>query len=220
MSDDYEEQQYNDTIDETELNNLITRVQTAEARNAQLSQANSMVGSGSKTDNFLHLQISTEKMLERLEHFYAGDYEGYDDEGNKVWKKQDDDKLITFNKFGVASLMEIVTKYIDKNTSLSYYDSQRIYEILADIGDELTLFMLCNYEQIGMDTYFKKTKFRLVIATTLHIIESSYRRALGGRTLEELNQSKVVGQFGNLPLQHTAPVAKHPGRIAKFFGGR
>lgn len=214
-----EEEQYSDEVDASQIDSLVNRANTAEARNTELTQALSGVTGQSKSDNFLHLQISTEDMLTKLEHFYRGDYEGEDNNGDITWLKQDNKELVTFNEFGVISLMEIITKYIDKNTILSYYDSMRIYEILADIGDDLVLFMLCNYEKMGMDTYFKKTKFRLVITTTVHIIESAYRRALNGRTLEEMNQSKVIGQFGSIPTPQQ-PIARPQGRISKYFAGR
>jgi hypothetical protein len=208
-------------VDQSQIQTLMERANNAEARNAELTKTIGSMQSGQKSDNFLHLQISTSEMLEKLEHFYRGDIEkGEDENGNINWIKQENNELVTFNDHGVTSLMEIVTKYIDKNTILSYYDSSRIYEILADIGDELVLFMQCNYRQMGMDTYFKKTKFRLVVATTLHIIESTYRRAIEGRTLEEMNQSKVVGQFGSLVQQSPQMASKPLNPIAKFFNRR
>ncbi len=97
--------------------------------------------------------------------------------------------------------MEIVTKYLDKNTVLSNYKEERIYEILADIGEEMTLVVFCNYEKMGMDTAYKKSKFRIIVVTTLHIIESTYRRALGGKTSEDLNQSRIVTQSDSIGHQ-------------------
>lgn len=211
--------EYSDDINSTDVDDLVNRANQAEARNVELSQALSGVANSKKDDNFLHHQISTDEMLEKLEHFYRGDFQGEDENGDIVWKAQTDKDLVTFNDFGVTSLMEIVTKYIDKNTILSYYTSERIYEILADIGEDLVLFLLCNYEKIGMDTYFKKTKFRLIITTTLHIIESSYRRSLNGKTMMEINQSRVISQFGNIPGGQPSPQARiNP--IAKLLGNR
>lgn len=211
--------EYEDSIDMEEITRLQERASRAESRNLEMSNALSSMSGHQKDENFLHHQISTEEMLEKLEHFYRGDYQGEDEEGNIVWKRQENKDLITFNEFGVTSMMEILTKYIDRNTTLSYYDSLRIYEILGDIGDELVLLLLCNYEKMGMDTYFKKTKFRIVIVTTLHIIESTYRRALGGKTMEEINQSRVIGQFGNLPIQNQ-PMPQKPSFMGRIFGNR
>lgn len=211
-----EQEEFNDDVSEADIDALIQRTQDAEAKNMQLSRAMNSIETQKKEGNFLHLQISTQEMLDKLEHFYKGDVK-VDNENGTSWETQKNKDLVTFNEYGATSIMEIVTKYIDRNTILSDYSEQRIYEILGDIGDELTLFILCNYEKIGMDTYFKKTKFRIIVITTLHIIESTYRRALRGKTLEEMNQSRVVGQFGDSQMQH-APQMRKRGYFEKLFG--
>lgn len=185
----------NDEEEKDELiQELMQRAETAEAKSIQSANIATSVSSINRDSNLVQYQLDVADMLDKLEHFYKGDKEGYDESGNIVWVGQEDDDLKPLNSFGVNSLMEIVTKYIDKNTSLSYYSEERIYEIMADLGDEMVLFMFCNYEKMGMDTYFKKTKFRLLILTTLHLIESTYRRALRGNTSDIINQSKIVTQ--------------------------
>ena len=133
-------------------------------------------------------------MIASIERFYQGKYISINDEGEISFKSPKDKSLITLNSFGVSLLMEVVTKYIDKNTILADYKEERIYEILADLGDEINLVMYCNYEKMGLDTAHKKSKYRLIITTTLHLIESAYRRAIEGKTAERLNQSKLVTQ--------------------------
>lgn len=196
------------------VDELINRVNRAEGDNAKLTQMVNSMGGERRDENFLHHQISTDEILEKLEHFYKGDYTGYDEDGNKIWKKQEDPEMRTFNNFGVTGMMEILTRYIDRGTILSNYSEQRIYEIISDIGDDLILFMECNYLKMGMDTYYKKTKFRLIITTTTHIIENTYRRAINAETLTDLNQSRVVGQFGS-----PGNMSSQPGRTKKenFF---
>ena len=207
-----------DDVQEEDISGMVGSSQD-NSTNAQTASFLNNISQQKKNDNFLHHQLATEDMIDKLEHFYKGDKAGMDEEGNVCWVEEENKDLVTLNEFGVTSLMEIITKYIDKNTILSYYSEKRIYEILSDIGDEMVLFIQCNYEQMGMNTYFKKTKFRLLITTTLHIIESTYRRALHGRTMEEINQSKVIGQFGDTPMPQT-PQMKNPGRIAGFFANR
>lgn len=210
------EEQYNDEITDEDINNLIKRTEDAETKNVKLSQAMNTMAETTKDSNFLHLQISTEELLTRLEHFYRGDYQAPNADGDLVWTTQDDTDLVTFNEFGVSAMMEIVSKYIDRNTLLSYYKEDRINEILADLGDELILFILCNHVKMGMDTYFKKTKFRMIVITTLHIIESSYRRSLHGRTLDKINETTVRGEFGTIPPASHAP-QKRPGFLQRTF---
>lgn len=208
--------EYEDTVNDQQVNNLINQLDKSDAENVKLNQVINSISTEKRDGNFLHHQISTDDMLDKLEHFYRGDKQGYDSDGNLEWQKETNSDLITFNEFGASSLMEIITKYIDKNTILSDYTEDRINEIIGDIGDELILFVLCNYHKMGMNTYFKKTKFRLIIATTTHTIESTYRRAKNGATMKELNQSKVVGQFGS-PQQMPQGRPRREGIFNKMF---
>lgn len=158
----------------------------------QMASGLSAYDQSTPSSNLIQYQIDNSDLLERLEHFYKGEYLGTDDNQNVVWVKFKKKDEIPLNDYGVSSYMEIVSKYIDKNTTLSNYTEMRINEILADIGEELILFTLSNYEKMGMDNYNKKTKFRLLVTTTLHIIESTYRRAISGKTFEDVNQSRII----------------------------
>jgi len=204
-----------DGVNINDIKSLMDSLNKSEQINLKSTNALNSMTTEKKDANFLHLQISTEIMLEKLEHFYRGDIYVKTDEGGR-WETQPDKTLVTFNAYGVSSYMEIITKYIDKNTILSNYSEERIYEILADLGDELILFTLCNYVKMGMDTYFKKTKFRIIISTTLHIIESTYRRAIRGKTLEEMNHSTVIGQFGE-PKSMPITEPKKKGFLERFI---
>ncbi len=207
-----------DSITQDDVDALVSQANTAEAKNVELNNALINLTHEKKDGNFLHHQISTDDLLNRLENFYAGNYQGRDEDGNVCWKAPKDKDLVTFNQYGVNSLMEIISKYIDRNTILSDYSEQRIYEIMGDIGDELILLILCNYEKMGMDTYHKKTKFRIIIATTTHIIESTYRRAKNGRTLEEINQSKVVSQYGEKPVMGNMVPIRRSNVVQRILG--
>lgn len=183
------------------INTLVEEVRVAKTKVQELQGVASTSALGytaQKDSNLIALQLNTPELLGSLERFYRGEKIVVDDDGNISYKPQEDDSLIPLNEFGVNLLMEIVTKYIDKNTVLSNYKEERIYEILADIGEETTLVVFCNYEKMGMDTAYKKSKFRIIVVTTLHIIESAYRRALDGKTSEDLNQSRIVTQSDSL----------------------
>ena len=179
------------------------------AKNTQLSTEISNFSTASKNENLIQYQIENVELLEKLEHFYKGEYVGTLPNGDAGWVKPKDKTQIPLNDFGVSSMMEIVSKYVDKNTSLSYYSEMRIYEIMADLGDELVLYVLSNYEKMGMSDKFRKTKFRLLIVTTLHMIESTYRKAISGKTIEELNQSRIISQSDFVGNRHLSP---HPSK--------
>ena len=59
---------------------------------------------------------------------------------------------------------------------------KRIYEILADLGDEMRKYILCNYERMGLTSEFKKSKYALIVITLLNMIETSYRNSIDGLT--------------------------------------
>ena len=99
-------------------------------KNVQLNTALSSSNYGKQDPNLIQYQLDTDYILEKLEHFYRGDYIGFDKKNNQIWKSPSNKEMITFNEFGVSSLMEIVTKYIDKNTSLSYYPEERYMRYL------------------------------------------------------------------------------------------
>lgn len=189
-----EEYQEETTADESIIDQLANDNQVKQNKITQLTSELSNFANTQKDGNLAQYQIDSSELLDRLEHFYKGEYLGLDDVGNTVWKKPDDIDQIPLNNFGVSAMMEIVSKYIDRNTVLSHYNEVRIFEILADLGDEIITFVLSNYEKMGMDTHFKKTKFRLIVVTTLHMIETTYRRALGGTTMKEINQSRIITQ--------------------------
>ena len=177
------------------LQNLQEQTQELQSKNTQLAGALAASNYQSQEDkNLIEFQLDTSEMLSKIEHFLKGDYVSVDKDGNEVWKVEKDDKLVLFNKYGVNSIMLIIGNYIDKNTMLSNYDEMRINEILADLGEELAKFIYCNYEKMGMDTEFKKTRFELTVITILHSIESAYRRAMGGTTMRELNSSRIFTQ--------------------------
>lgn len=165
------------------------------SENIQMKQALASSSYQQQDDNnLIQHQLETSEMLSKIEHFLKGETMGIDADGNEDWIKQENDELVLFNEYGVNSIMLIIGNYIDKNTILSRYDEMRINEILADLGDELSRFIFCNYEMMGMDTEFKKTRFQLTVITILHSVESAYRRALGGKTMEDLNSSRIVTQ--------------------------
>jgi len=203
------------------LNKLQGEANELREKNQQLNTALSTASyQGQEDANLIVFQVDTGEMLGKIEHFLRGEYIATDPEGNEYWAKPKrkvlDDKgviqtdkegneleevntdLVLFNDYGVNAVMSIIGNYIDKNTILSFYDEMRINEILADLGDEMANFIYCNYEKMGMDTEFKKTRFQLTIITILHSIESTYRRSLRGKTMEDLNSSRIFTQMDNL----------------------
>lgn len=105
-----------------------------------------------------------------------------------------DDEKKPLNEYGVAEFMRIISMYVTKETFLSYYTEERIFEIMADLGDALNNFLYCNYEKMGMDSKFKESKYTVMILNILHTVESCYRRAIGGAEQYNLRSRAIVTQ--------------------------
>ncbi len=201
------------------IEQLEAEVNNKSAQNAQLNNSLQQNMFQEKDGNLIEYQLGFDDMLNRLEHFLRGNVLKVDQEGNEFYekptmevpdldknKKQKTNKkglmfktvvaedLILFNEYGVNSLMQIISGYLFKNTVLSRYDDMRINEILADLGDEVSIFIYCNYERMGMTTKFKESRFILLVLQMLHIIESAYRRALGGTASHQINTTSIFTQ--------------------------
>lgn len=191
------------------LTSLQAEADDLKQKNAQLNTAlSSSSYQGQEEGNLIQFQLDTGELLNKIEHFLRGEYITTDTEGNEYWTKQEDKSLILFNDYGVSSIMSVIGNYINKETVLSFYDELRINEILADLGDALSNFVYCNYEIMGMDTEFKKTRYPLTIITILHSIESAYRRALRGKTSEDLNSSRIFTQTDMIGNRTSGPATK------------
>lgn len=105
-----------------------------------------------------------------------------------------DDEKKPLNEYGVAEFMRIISMYVTKETFLSYYTEERIFEIMADLGDAMNNFLYCNYEKMGMDSKFKESKYTIMIINILHTIESCYRRAIGGAEQYNLRSRSIVSE--------------------------
>lgn len=142
------------------------------------------------------LEQDSKRILEKMNKLKLQDL------GYKYIQILDEDKK-PLNEYGIAELMRIISMYVEKETFLSYYSEERINEILGDLGDALNNFLYCNYEKMGMDTKFKESRYAIIILNILHLIESCYRRALGGAEQENLRTRAIVTQNqgigGNAP---------------------
>jgi len=168
-----------------------------EAKN-KLGQANeSLVSSAiysGQNENLIIFQLELDNVLEKIEHLLRGDVIKADQDGNLFYAVPKDKRLKILNEYGVQLIMNTISFYLNRNTILSYYDPERIDEILYDFGDELADVILCNYEKMGMDDESKKSRYPLLVLNIMHILESTYKRALEGGERESLRSARVVTQ--------------------------
>lgn len=187
------------------MERLETGFQDANSKNVQLNQALA-TSTYQQENNAIEYQLETQELLDQIQHDLRCDYIKIDSQGNEYWANQEEEKLKVFNEYGVNLIMSKIRKYITKHTVLSNYDETRINEILADLGDDLRIAVFVNYEKMGMDTEFKKSQYPGIVIGILHMIESSYRRALRGKTSEDINSAKIFTQSDITGGRYNQPI--------------
>lgn len=105
-----------------------------------------------------------------------------------------DTSRTNLSEYGVQEVMNLLSMYISKETFLSWYKEDRIYEILGDLGDQLNKFFLINGKMLGLDTEYKKTKYPVIVVIILHTVENAYRRALLGSENKGTREGIIVTQ--------------------------
>jgi hypothetical protein len=144
--------------------------------------------------NLVEWQLDFSKDLDDIRKFLSGYREGYDERGNYTLVPPKEDEEVPFNEYGVNVLMGHIRCYLNRNTVLSNYEEKRIKKILFDLGNILGDEIEQTYEILGMDTDYKKRKFKMIILNTLHMVESAYLRALRGGERESLRKNVSVSQ--------------------------
>jgi hypothetical protein len=169
--------------------------------------------------NMISAQVDPTETLIKMEHYLRADVPTIDKKGNRIYIEQTEEDLKLLNEYGICRIMNILSGYICKENLLSYYlDEERIYEIVADLGDNLRLFFLCNYDKMGLNTAYKKSCFVLIVKNILDLTESTYRRALHAKQLEEINTGRIVNQ--TTPLSSGSQQFNKPKKwYSGHFGG-
>ncbi len=174
------------------------------------NQAYNSIQNGSQ-DNLVVFQLELDNILERIEHLLRGDIIREDAEGNISYVTPDDTTLIVMNDYGTQMVMNLLSFYLNRNTILSNYKEERIYEILFDLGNEFADLIYINYEKMGLNSVEKKSRYAFLVMNILHMVESAYFRALGGNELESLRSARVVTQNQPLGAQQFAPPQQKSG---------
>lgn len=172
---------------------------------AQSMSAQAYSNISAQENNLIVWQLELDNILERIENLLRGNIIQDDGQGGMKIIPPKDTKLIVLNDYGVQLIMNFISFYLNRNTILSNYKEERIYEILYDLGYELGDVVYINYEQMGMDTVEKRSRYPMLIMNILHMIESSYNRALGGEERDSLRKARIVNQTEILSPPAAAP---------------
>lgn len=175
------------------------------------SLASSSIYNQAQDNNLIVFQLELDNILERIEHLLRGDVVEADAEGNIKYVKATDKDLVVLNEYGVQLIMNTISFYLNRNTILSNYSEDRIFEILFDLGNELADLIYQSYEKMGLITPYKRARYIMIVMNILHTVESSYNRALSGMERESLRSARIVTQTQPLGSQGLAMPLKKEG---------
>lgn len=195
-------------MDNIDLSSLEAEKQALMEQNASLMSSVAPSMFQDRRDNNVEFQLDNSNLIRQVQRLYRGDILSINKNGEEYWARQTDANQRLFNDFGVNELLTILSPYLDKLNALSIYKEERIYEILADLGEALTKYIHNNYDKLGMDTQYKKSKYDLIVISTLHAVESNFRKSLGGRTSENINTNKLYTNPSQSNTEQTRQLKK------------
>jgi len=166
-------------------------------------------------NNLIVFQLELDNILERIEHLLKGEKLETDNDGNVSYITPENKDLIVFNEYGVQLIMNVVSFYLNRNTILSNHKEERIFEILYDLGIELSDLIYTSYEKMGLDNDYKRARYPMLVMNILHTVENSYNRALSGGERESLRSARVVTQ--NQPLNTMQSQMGQPQNKKKWY---
>lgn len=113
----------------------------------QLGQTS--LGSSSKDQNVIEMQLEVEKTLDKIYHLLSGHEIKINPETNsEYWVEPEDDRLKTFSTYGVKQIINLLSMYLNINTLMGYYDEETIKWKVRDFGIELSDLFLNRYEAL------------------------------------------------------------------------
>lgn len=184
------------------IENLENQVKEGNNKVGQLQEGlQSSMFQQNQDSNLITWQLELDNILERIEHLLRGDEIGEDDDGNVVYKAASNTELIVMNDYGIKLIMNTISFYLNRNTILSNYTSDRINDILHNLGYELADLIEISYVKMGMDTVEKKARYTMLVINILHTIESAYNRSLSGGERSSLRSITSYSQTDNIGNQ-------------------
>jgi len=151
-------------------------------------------------DNLIKWQLELDNILERAEHILRGDVL-QSEQGHLIWKKNTNPKSNILNEYGVQEVMRILSMYLNRNTILSDYEPEEIYEIVKDFGNELNDLMFMKYEEMGLTDLEKRKNYPMLMREMVDIVFSAYNRAKRGGERRSLREARQVTQTEPLLAQ-------------------
>lgn len=181
--------------------------QQAQNRSDPRQNASHTMVASQVNPNLIEWQLEVDSIIERVEHMLRGDDPVFQ-HGQLFWIKTKDPSKQIFNDEGVAEIIRVLSVYINRNTLMSNYSEEVINLKIYYLGREISDFIYCKYEKIGMNTLDKRKHYPMIVREICDQVHSAYLRALHGMERESLRKIINVNQtdtLGNHPYSQAVP---------------
>lgn len=184
-----------------------------EADKRQVSQyASQTYGQGDK-QNLVEWELDFKPELDDIARSLRCDVLKIDERGNQFWVENPEPSRIFLNQLGLNDVLRKIILLVNKNKVLSNYTAEEIRARVKQIGHEIRILIYSNYEAYGIDNEYKMNNYPGIVMDVLDIIDSAYRRAMGGETHKGLAEQRLVTQSdtintGNQPMIQPQKIAK------------
>lgn len=98
------------------------------------------------------------------------------------------------NEKGAQEVEKIIRNYLNKNILLSNYTQDQIYLRLSQFAHRIRRFIYLNYDEFGLDTYYKQKHFEMIVMNIVDTVDAAYHRALNGGERESLTTIRQIVQ--------------------------
>ena len=169
-----------------------------ESDKRQVSQyASQTYGQGDK-QNLVEWELDFKPELDDIARSLRCDILRIDERGNQFWVENPDKGRIFLNELGLNDVLRKIILLVNKNKVLSNYTADEIRARVKQIGHEIRVLIYNNYEAYGIDNEYKMNNYPGIVMDILDIIESAYRRAMGGETHKGLAEQRLVTQSDSI----------------------
>ncbi len=205
---------------EEELVNYINQLQ-GDLDKAKQNQSSSM-GTGSYFQQYqnsiVEWQLDLSKEFELIHHQIRGHIIKRDQNDNEYWAEPDDEDQKLLNEKGAQEVEKIIRNYLNKNLLLSNFDEKIIRERVEQFASRLRRFIYLNYEEFGLDSYYKQKHFEMLVMNIVDMIEAAYYRAFNGGERESLTTIRQIIQNESIDNRPQMPQVTSQGQRKGFFG--
>lgn len=183
--------------------NMQAKLAQSETNAMKMNQAVTLF-SDKEDDNIIKWQLDIERSLLRIERLLRKQVPKRDPKTNAVYYADCPENQL-LNEYGVNEIMNLLSTYVNKEIILSVYTDTQIDMIMNQFGEEVIDFIYTNMERFGMDTPDKKKHYPMLTMGIINLVDATYRKAIGGKTLDNLKTARVVNQTEQLGQHQVYP---------------